>query len=204
MMFGHFSAATCVMRAWYAGMSQLWLSTRFQPFGIPPGPAWLTMAHIRPCFLIVSKSVGPISSTECNPMRFAFAARSSSGMSLKHQRHTDCLIVLDFADARVTCPSLVARSTVPLVAHAVEVPTAPKPASAPPTTALRCMNSRRVGIRTSLLRHVGENYQSSMPFGNQLCARTRIKNRGSNRMMRMERMERIHEQLQLLPRQLHL
>ena len=37
--FGHFSAATSAMRSSYAGISQLWLSTRFQPFGMPPGPA---------------------------------------------------------------------------------------------------------------------------------------------------------------------
>jgi hypothetical protein len=80
-------------------------------------------------------------------------------MSLKHQRHTDCLIVLAFVPERVTCPSLVARSAGgPPVAHALDTPTAPNPASAPPTTALRCMNSRRVGILPSLLKMV-EKYE---------------------------------------------
>src|SRR5690349_13953533 len=131
-------------------MSQLWLSTRFHPLGMPPLPAWLTIAHIRPCCLMVGKSAGPISSTECSPIRFAFAASSSRDMSLKHQRQTDCLIALAAPRAGITALSRADRCAAPCAAppeaHAL---TLPNPASAPPTIALRCMNSRRLGIRLS-------------------------------------------------------
>src|SRR5215218_6112649 len=99
---------------------------------MPPLPAWLTIAQIRPCFLMVGKSAGPISSTEWSPIRFAFAASSSSGMSLKHHRQTDCLIALAglFGAALFEAP-FTGRSDAPPDAHAAVVPI---PASAPPTT----------------------------------------------------------------------
>src|SRR5687768_4951553 len=138
-------------------MSQLWLSTRFQPRGMPPLPAWLTIAQINPCFSIVGKSAGPSSSTDLSPMRFAFAASSSRGISLKHHRQTDCLIVLAGlagCDADVPVPAaliapLAAPPEVPLDAQADAV--APSPTMAPSVTPF-CTNSRRVGMKTSLFR----------------------------------------------------
>src|SRR5215207_8425616 len=115
---------------------------------MPPLPAWLTIAQMRPCFLMVGKSAGPSNSTECSPIRFAFAARSSTDMSLKHQRQTDCLIELAApragcvtADAPLTgCTAAAfdAPLEAPPDAHAADAPTAPRPAIVPPTVTLRC------------------------------------------------------------------
>jgi hypothetical protein len=121
---------------------------------MPPLPAWLTMATINPCFSIVGKSAGPSSSTDLSPMRLAFAASSSTDMSLKHHRQTDCLIalfglagcvpVLRAPGALIAPPAV--PPVAPLDAQAADTPTAPRPASAPLTSALRRMKSRRVGM----------------------------------------------------------
>ena len=139
---------------------------------------------------MVGKSAGPSSSTECSPMRFALAASSSSGMSLKHHRQTDCLIGLAAPRAGITALSSAERCGAPPDAHA------PTPASAPPTSALFCTNSRRLGMTLSWLRRGGRRYASStLPqlVGWHRQRRARWHQNGG--LKRMTRIERMHGQL---------